>query len=110
MESTLDFSEIISQQIAQALYAQGKLEKILLFPSEFGGEDIPPNTAFVPLGISEIKQQLTVTLMGFFNEGLIDNLSVDLEYKGNSFIPSKINMRAWHTEKEGSFNPSIDVW
>jgi hypothetical protein len=106
----LDFSEITSREKAEALYSQGKLEKILLFPSELGGENVPENTTFVPLGISDIKNQVTGTLVRFLEEGTINKLTVEPEYKGKSFIPSKIKMRAWHSDKKGEFNPSIEVW
>ncbi|MEI8363802.1 MAG: hypothetical protein WCG35_11380 [Betaproteobacteria bacterium] len=109
-DTGLDFSDITTREKAEALYSKGKLEKILLFPSELGGEDVPPNTAFVPLGISEIKNQVTGTLVRYLEEGTINKLTVEPEYKGESFIPSKIKMRAWHSDKKGEFNPSIEVW
>jgi hypothetical protein len=106
----LDFSDVTSLEKAEALYVQGKLEKVLLFPAEFGGAEIPQNTVFVPHGVSDAKDQITGTLIRFFNEGLINKLVVEPEYKGKSAVPSKLNMRAWHTEKEGGFNPSITIW
>lgn len=106
----LDFSDVTNREKAEALYAQGKLEKILLFPSEFGGKDMPKNSVFVPPGISEIKNRLTGTLVRFVSEGQINKLTVEPEYKGDSFIPSRIKMRAWHTDKKGEFTPSIEVW
>lgn len=109
-DAKLDFSDVTTKEKAEALYAQGKLEKILLFPSELGGKDIPQNSVFVPLGISEIKNRLTGTLARFVSEGQINNLTVEPEYKGESFIPSRIKMRAWHTDKKGEFTPSIEIW
>ena len=106
----LDFSDVTSLEKAEALYAQGKLERVLLFPAEFGGKDIPQNVVFVPLGITEIKNQLNGTLTRFVGDGLINKLTIEPEYKGQSFIPAKIKMRAWHTDKKGEFNPSIDIW
>jgi len=82
----------------------------LLFPSELGGENVPENTTFVPLGISDIKNQVTGTLVRFLEEGTINKLTIEPEYKGKSFIPSKIKMRAWHSDKKEKFNPSIEVW
>lgn len=108
--SGLDFSDVTSREKAEAMYAQGKLEKVFLFPSEFGGEDIPQNVVFVPPGVSDIKNQLTGTLIRFVKDGLVNKLTVEPEYKGKSFIPARIKMRAWHTEKKGEFTPSIDIW
>jgi len=106
----VDLSKVTSRETAEALFADGKLEKMLLFPSEFGGKEIPQNIVYVPLGISAIKGQLTGTLVRMVKDRQINKLTVTPEYKGNSFIPSRITMRAWHTDQKGEFNPSIEVW
>ena len=109
-ETGLDFSHVDTQEKALALVQEGKLFKIQLFPAEFGGEDAPQNVVYVPVGIPEIKDQITGTLVRFVQDGLIDNLQVNPEYKGNSFVPSKINMKTSHSGKAGEFNPSIEIW
>ncbi|MCE1244175.1 hypothetical protein [Oryzomicrobium sp.] len=106
----LDFSDITSREKAEALYAQGKLEQITLFPREFGGQETPLNTIFVPIGVGDAKNKVTGMLVRYFSDGLINKLVVEPEYKGDSFIPSRIKMRAWHTERKGEFTPSIEVW
>lgn len=105
-----DFSHVDSREKTIALVEKGELFKILLFPAEFGGQDIPQNVVFVPAGIPEIKEQITGTLVRFVQDGLIDNLKVEPEYKGKSFVPSKINMHTYHSGKAGQFNPSIEIW
>lgn len=107
---TLDFSNIDSHGKTVELAKKGKLFKVLLFPAEFGGEDVPQNVVYVPAGIPEIKDKITETLIRFVQEGLIDNLQVSPEYKGNSFVPSKINMSTSHSGKAGEFNPTIEIW
>lgn len=92
-DSGMNFSHVDAREKAMALVQEGKLFKILLFPSEFGCEDIPQNSVYVPAGIPEIKDQITGTLIRFVEQGLIDNMQVNPEYKGNSFVPSKIKMR-----------------
>jgi hypothetical protein len=109
-ETGLDFSHVDSKEKAIALFEKRKLFKILLFPVEFGGQDIPQNVVYVPAGIPEIKDQITGTLIRFVQDGLIDNLKVEPEYKGNSFVPSKINMFTSHSGKLGQFNPTIEIW
>jgi hypothetical protein len=109
-ESARDYSNVTSREMAEQLVAQGKLYKILLFPAEFGGEERPENIVYVPSGIPEIKDQLTGTLIRFLKDGLIDNLRVEPEYKGNSFVPARIRMFATHKTKTGSFNPVIEIW
>ena len=105
-----DYSHVTSRELALKLVAEGKLFKILLFPAEFGGEDVAANVVYVPVGIPELKDQITGTLVRFYKEGLIDNLKVRPEYKGDSFVPSKIHFKASHSEKKGVFEPTIDVW
>lgn len=109
-DSALDFSHVDSREKAIELVQEGKLFKVLLFPAEFGGEDIVQNAVYVPAGIPEIKDKITGTLVRFVQEGLIDNLNVAPEYKGNSFVPSIINMKTSHSGKDGEFNPSIEIW
>jgi hypothetical protein len=106
----LDYSQVTSREAAVKLEAEGKLFKVLLFPAEFGGEDVAVNVVYVPAGIPGIKDQITGTLIRFFNEGLIDKLTVQPEYKGNSFVPSKIHLKATHSQKGGGFEPTIDIW
>jgi hypothetical protein len=50
-----DFSEVDSQAKAEALFRQGDLEKLFLMPLEFGGQDIPVNVLYVPVGVSSSK-------------------------------------------------------
>lgn len=96
----MDYSEITSRELAVKLVEEGKLFKVLLFPAEFGGKDIEANVAYVPTGIPEIKERLTGTLLRFAREGLINRLEVMPEYKGSSFVPCRIRMKAWHSERE----------
>lgn len=105
-----DYSHITSLDAANVLVEKGELFTILLFPAEFGGEDIPENVVYVPRGIPEIKDQTTDTLIRYFKEGLIDNLTVSPEYKSKSLVPSRIIIKADHSSKAGSFEPTIEVW
>ncbi|UNK50378.1 hypothetical protein MNR01_04980 [Lysobacter sp. S4-A87] len=105
-----DYSHVASLDIALQLVEQGMLFEITLFPEEFGGNREPHNLIYVPPGIPEIKDLVTETLLCLRNEGLIDRLSFDLEYKGSSFVPSSINVRATHNIKSRTFEPRIGVW
>lgn len=110
LAKTLDYSHVTSLKIAQELAEKGELEKILLFPEAFGGEDIPVNVLYVPLEIAEIKAQLTETTINYMEQNLINKLEVLPTYKGDSFIPATIEMKMWHSDKEGIFNPIINIW
>lgn len=109
-EPARDYSHVTSQEAAEALVAKGELFTVLLFPQEFGGEEIQENMVYVPPGIPELKVQNTDTLIRFFKDGLIDNLTVTPEYKGDSLVPSRIVIKATHGSKSGSFEPTIEVW
>ncbi len=106
----LDFAHIDSKEKALAAAKNGELFPILLFPKIFGGEEVDVNTVYVPPGIPEIQNQLLGTLARFVEQGLVDQLQVNPEYKGTSFIPSKIQMRTSKEGTEGQFNPTIEIW
>jgi len=110
MESQLrDFSAIDSVAKAQALYNQGKLERLFLFPLEFGGQEIPQNILYVPHGIAAIKQQIDSAIGDMVKQGLVSGYAAEPEYKGDSFIPSRIKIKTSHPEKPG-VDRIINVW
>jgi hypothetical protein len=106
----LDYSAVDSLEKAQALYRQGKLERLFLFPLEFGGQEIPQNTLYVPPGIAAIKQQIDGMIAKMVNEGTVSKYIAEPEYKGNSFVPGKIKIVTSHEHKAGGFNPTINIW
>jgi hypothetical protein len=108
--STIDFNAITSREIALSLLDQGRLEKILSFPERFGGEDVAMNQFFVPLGIGALKEEVTQELVEAVNLGLIDNLNVQAEYKGSSFVPAKILVTGTHSTKDSKVERTIEVW
>jgi hypothetical protein len=44
------------------------------------------------------------------NQGQVSSYAAQPEYKGDSFVPSKIKITASHPGKSGGFNPVIDIW
>ncbi|SFD21207.1 suppressor of fused domain protein [Collimonas sp. OK412] len=110
IDPALDFSDINSRDAMMNLAAEGKLVKILLFPAEFGGQDVLPNTVYVPAGAVEIKHQVTSSLAKSLKDGLINNLNVQPEYKGTSFVPSRIHVKASHSENGNVFEQTIEIW
>src|SRR5579862_2932892 len=103
-----DFSTIDSLEKAQALLNAGKLERLFLFPQEFGGQDDPRNVLYVPPGIAAIKQRIDSMIQDLVNQGQVTKYEAVPEYKGDSFIPSKIKISASHYEKKGGLNPIIN--
>lgn len=107
---TLDFTDVDSLKKAQALFREGKLEELYLFPPEFGGEAVPQNIVYVPRGIAEIKRGIDATIGEMVKEGAVTKYVARPEYKGNSFIPSRIVIETSHPEKPGALNPTINIW
>jgi len=105
-----DFSAVDSLEKAQALASEGKLERLYLFPLEFGGKDIPQNVLYVPIGFAAMKQRIDSMVRDLVNQGQVSSYAAHPEYKGKSFVPSKIKIVASHPEKGGGLNPVIEIW
>ena len=103
-----DYSAIDSKEKAEALFRKGELQKLLLLPSEFGGEDIPPNVVFVPAFVVELKSSTDQNvIMPLAQEGKITRYSANPEYEGKSFVPAAINIVASEPE---SFTYKLAIW
>lgn len=103
-----NFSDIDSREKAEALFRRGDLEKLFLMPLEFGGEDNPLNTLFVPLGLAEVKARIDNNIIGpLAAEGKITNYTATPEYQGKSFIPIAIEIVA---ADPGKFVATINIW
>jgi len=103
-----DFSGIDSQAKAEELFLRGDLEKLFLMPLEFGGEDNPLNTLFVPVGLAAIKASIDNNIIGpLAAEGKITKYTAKPEYQGKSFIPIAIKVVA---SEPGEFSTTIKIW
>ena len=109
-ETRPDFSSVTSREQAQQRAAEGSLVRILLFPAEFGGEDIEQNAVYVPPAIVPVRAQLLGTLERMIEGGQINKLEVTPEYSGRSFVPTRIRMHAWLEGRSGAFDPVIEIW
>jgi len=105
-----DFSHVDSREKAEALVGQGQLEKIHLFPLEFGGEDVLANVAYVPMGVGQAKAMADGTILKLIQEGQVTQYAAAPEYKGNSFVPARIVIKAWKPDADGAFHPTIEIW
>ncbi|HKB05324.1 MAG TPA: hypothetical protein VKD90_24080 [Gemmataceae bacterium] len=103
-----DFSRIDSQAKAVAMYRKGDLEKLFLMPLEFGGQDIPDNTLYVPIGVAEVKAGIDLNVIRPLIEAeKVSQYTVEPEYQGESFIPIALKIRAWDP---GEFTTTINIW
>ena len=103
-----DFSDVDSIAKADALFQEGKLEKLLMRPACFGGEDNVLNTLYVPLGTAELKERIdTHTIAVLASEGTVTQYSAQPEYQGKSVIPIAVTVVA---SEPGSFTATINIW
>jgi hypothetical protein len=103
-----DFSGIDSQGKAEELFRRGDLEKLFLMPLEFGGDDSPLNTLYVPVGLAAIKSGIDNNVIGpLASEGKISKYKATPEYQGKSFIPISIKIVA---SDPGEFSTTINIW
>jgi hypothetical protein len=103
-----DFSAVDSQAKAEALYRKGDLEKLLLMPQEFGGEEIPENVLYVPIGVADVKAGIDSNVIRPLIEAeRVRQYTVEPEYQGDSFIPIALKIRAWDP---GEFTTTISIW
>lgn len=103
-----DFSSLDSREKAEAAARQGDLVPMLLMPEEFGGEPIGLNVVFVPAWAAEQKRRIDMgTILPLGESGKISKYTAQPAYKGNSFIPSSITVRAY---EPGEFTATIEIW
>ncbi|MEZ2416244.1 hypothetical protein ACA086_14895 [Muriicola sp. E247] len=107
VENGPDFSDIDSIEKAVALYEKGELSKIYMMPLEFGGEDIPANTLYVPEFVQEFKEGFDRMVEKLLEEGKRISLDANPEYKGRSFIPSKLKLEV---SGDTEFSETINIW
>jgi hypothetical protein len=103
-----DFSHVDSRAKAEALFDEGTLEKLYMMPLEYGGEDIPLNVLYVPIGVAAIKSGIDLNTIGPLAEaGTVSEYKAEPRYQGNSFVPSAIKITAWNP---GQFSATINIW
>jgi len=103
-----DFSHIDSQAKAAALYRKGDLEKLLLMPEDFGGQDGPENVLYVPIGVADVKAGIDSNVIRpLIEAGKVRQYTVEPEYQGDSFVPIALKIRAWDP---GEFTTTISIW
>lgn len=111
LESTItngpNFSDIDSHEKAENLYNQGELAKLYLLPLEFGGMDAPMNIVYVPEFVNMLKKRFDIMIEELLQEGKQLSYNASPEYKGKSFIPSKLNISV---SGDAEFIETIQIW
>jgi hypothetical protein len=104
-----DYRHIDTREKAEKLCARGELQKLLLLPVEFGGEDIAPNVIYVPPFAAELKTRLDLnTILPLAREGQVSTYTATPEYEGKSVVPTLVRVAAsdpGHIEGTVSIRP-----
>jgi uncharacterized protein DUF6882 len=108
--SALDFSDVTSEKAALQLGLEGQLFKMLLFPKDFSGEDIPQNVVYVPCRALDIQDEIVSMIIPVVQQGLGVDFKCRAEYKGNSIVPAKIHYMASHSETKWKLDRTIEIW
>jgi hypothetical protein len=106
-ETQLDFSAVDSQKKAITLYEKGELFKIYMMPLEFGGDDDAVNTLYVPKFVQEFKTKVDKKIEDLLMDGQRLGFTAEPEYKGNSFVPSKLKIMV---TGDTEFTETIAIW
>ena len=103
-----DFSGLNSREKVEAAASRGELVPMLMMPEVFGGLPGGPNLVFVPAWAAEQKERIDMgTVLPLGQEGKISKYSAEPAYKGDSFVPSSITVRA---HDPGDFTATIEIW
>lgn len=104
-----NFDSIQSLSDAEQACHKGLLRKVLLLPVELGGTDMPENVVFVPDHAAAIKDDITLELLVAVQRGMI-NVSIVPEYRGNSFVPTRIIISAARDGGQSGLVREIAIW
>ena len=110
LEMKEDFSHVTSREMAEELFQQGQLERVLLFPEMLGGEDVPPNVVYVPVGFADAKTIFDNAVEKLFEDGKVSRYRAEPKYEGGSKVPRRLMLRAWTPDQPGSFEAELELW
>jgi hypothetical protein len=103
-----DFGHVTSRERAEELLRRGQLERLFLLPPQFGGEDVPENVVYVPVGIADAKSRIDDNIIGpLVSQGTIRRYRATPRYQGDSFVPCAIHIKA---SDPGEFSSEIAIW
>jgi hypothetical protein len=109
---TPDFTAVTTKAAANRLVRAGRLVKIHLFPTELGGQVKERyNISYITPEAAEARELLISTLEADLEEDKIDRMQIVPDYKGESIVPTRIRVMAWHSERKGGeFAVVLEVW
>ena len=108
-KNNISFEDIDSITKAKEELKKGNLEILYLVSPMFGGAEDESNILYVPIGINKIKESYDNTIAKLLRQGKVETYSCTPEYKGESFIPSKITIISGKDENV-IFKETINIW
>jgi hypothetical protein len=95
---------------AEALWRDGSLERLHLFPLDGGGEDVDLNVVYVPKRAADAKLALDRRIMKLAEEGKVADYEAAPEYHDDSFVPTRIVVKAMAEDGSLVVQEVIEVW
>jgi hypothetical protein len=77
-----------------SLLGRGLVEKVLMWPAEFGGNDDPRNVTYLPPALAERKRAFDAEVRRRVEAGEDLDFKVTPEYDSDSFVPARLHMQA----------------
>lgn len=88
---------------------KGMLSPLYLMPLRFSGEESAANRLFVPPAVVALKDRYDDMVEDLLVQEKVSGYSCTPEYRGNSFVPSKITIVA-SKDKAPVFTQTINIW
>lgn len=104
-----DFSEIDSLEKAVRLAETKELAPLYMMPLRFSGEESVRNRLYVPPVAAALKDRYDDMVEELLLQAKVNGYSCSPEYKGGSFVPSKLIITASQEGKD-VFKQTINIW
>ena len=99
-----------SREELDSLLARGLVEKVLMFPAEFGGPDDPRNRTYLPPELAARKRAIDADIRRRIEEGGEElYYRVTPEYDNDSFVPARLRMEAAAEGGSTAFEEILEV-
>ena len=106
-----DFSKVTSLSQAALLEKNGKLSKMYLIGTEFGGSESGDNILYVPEYAAQWKKNVDVLLEMLMISGVkVCNYSCKPEYRENSIVPWRIIVSAENVQGKALLRDGIMIY
>lgn len=107
-----DWASVTTAEHQQFFIDEGMLEPLLLLPATYGGTELPMNVVYVPRGLVALREQTVLSMVDrMISDGTANTYTTDVEYRGDSLVPSALHIHVTHSGGEGGgFHPTLTIW